>query len=142
MFKGDLLPVRPRVIGAAARIYDFVRANDRCPCVDFLKDLEAQTLKKYKGSFDALSKLGPDYYNPQRFKPLIGAGKPLWEFKEFDNRLYCFRTVKQTNTVDVVLLSGWVKDKKGRTEREVREVQSAQGLLNEFMQEFPGGKIA
>jgi hypothetical protein len=105
-----------------------------------LKNLEHQVAKKFKGSFDALSKMGAEYYNPQRFKPLVGNGTPLWEFKEFDHRLYCYRRPDATNVnVEVVLFNGWVKDKEGRSREEVEKVATAQSLLSEFLAEYPGG---
>ena len=98
--------------------------------------------KKFRGSFDALSKQGARYYNEQRFKPLIGNGKPLWEFKEHDHRLYCYRRPDATNDgVDVVLLNGWVKDKKGKSNEEIAKVATAQALLVEFRAEYPDGSI-
>jgi hypothetical protein len=96
--------------------------------------------KKFKGQFDALTKIGAGYCNQQRFWPLHGNGKPLWEFKEHDHRLYCFRIVKGSS-ITVVLFNGWTKDKKGKTEREAREIQRALDVHAEFMEEFPGGNV-
>ena len=76
--------------------------------------LQIRFKKKFEGSFDALSKMGAQYCNAQRFKALIGDGKPLWVFKEHDHRLYCERRVVDGEGVSVVLLSGWIKDKEGR----------------------------
>lgn len=87
------------------------------------------------GQFDALTKMGARYINSQRFTSLRGVGKPLWEFKEFDHRLYCFRRVIPPNSVVIVLLSGWVKQKKGKTNKEQREIQKAMDLYNEFLSE-------
>ena len=91
--------------------------------------------KKFAGQFDALSKLGAFYENQQRFHPLHGKGKPLWEFKEHDHRLYCSRSVVDQTKIDVVLLSGWIKDKEGRTNREDREIQKALDFLHEMEHE-------
>jgi hypothetical protein len=96
--------------------------------------------KKFKGSFDALSKTGASYHNDQRFKAMIGNGKPLWEFKEHDHRIYCFRRV-EGQRVAIVLLDGWIKDKEGRNKQEINRVQAAQSLLAEFLSEFPHGNI-
>ena len=112
-------------------IYAFVRSNGRCPASDFLAGLQGPFRKKFQGSFDALSKMGAEYYISQRFKALIGDGKPLWEFKEHDHRLYCERRVIDGKRVSVVLLSGWIKDKKGKSKREKNEVATAQTLLRE-----------
>jgi hypothetical protein len=119
-----------------------MRIGGRCPAGDFLDALERRMCKKFKGQFDALTKTGSDYVNHQRFRSLGGDGKPLWEFKEFDHRLYCCRKVVQnTKVVEVILLGGWVKDKKGRTEKEDREIAKAQSLYSEFLDEYPGGKL-
>jgi hypothetical protein len=96
--------------------------------------------KKFRGQFDALTKMGAPYHNGQRFRPLGGDGKPLWEFKEFDHRLYVARFVTGS-TVVLVLLSGWVKEKRGRTEIEDREIRKAMDLYYEFLKEYPGGRI-
>ena len=99
-------------------------------------------IKRFKGQFGALSKIGADYENYERFRPLGGDGKPLWEFKEFDHRLYCHRRVQQSNKVlDIILLSGWVKEKAGRTAREDREIAKAHNTYGEFLDEYPGGRI-
>lgn len=97
--------------------------------------------KKFKGSFDALIKMGAAYQNQERFRALHGEGKPLWEFKEFDHRLYCYRHQDKNNVLLVVLLTGWVKQKKGKTDIEGREITRAQNLYCEFLNEYPGGTI-
>jgi hypothetical protein len=100
--------------------------------------------KKFAGQFDALTKQGQgaSYCNYQRFRPLSGRGKPLWEFKEHDHRLYCFRRVGQQNTtVVLVLFNGWAKQKTGKTKKEHREIECAMEVYAEFMNEFPGGNI-
>lgn len=95
--------------------------------------------KKFAGSFNALTQMGAQYQNSQRFTPLHGAGKPLWEFKEFDHRLYCHRGITG-GAVVIALLNGWVKDKtKGK--REDQEIARALSLFSEFLAEFPGGRI-
>jgi len=95
--------------------------------------------RKFAGQFDALTKVGPTYCNSQRFRPLGGLGKPLWEFKEFDNRLYCARLVVKEKII-VVIFNGWTKDKEGRTAREDREIQRAQVLYEEFLNELSKGE--
>jgi len=112
----------------------------RCPAEDFLKEIEKPMRKRFLGQLDALSKQGSEYVNQQRFRSLHGAGKPLWELKEHDHRLYCVRNVVGA-TIVVILLSGWIKDKEGRTEREDREIEKAQRIYGEFMNEYPGGSI-
>jgi hypothetical protein len=116
-----------------ARVCFFVRANGRCPARDFLEDCQEGFRRKFDGSFDTLLRMGADYHNDYRFKALTGAGKPLWEFKEHDHRIYCRRTVRGAE-VEVVLLGGWVKDKtKGK--RENAEIEKAMNLLNELNSE-------
>jgi membrane-associated protease RseP (regulator of RpoE activity) len=95
--------------------------------------------KRFAGQFDALTKTGTIYCNSQRFRPLSGRGKPLWEFKEFDHRVYCLRSVTDGGTVDIVLLSGWVKQKEGKSQKEDREIKRAMELYQEFVNER-GGK--
>lgn len=108
----------------------FVRPSGRCPYDDFLKDCHPNFQKKFKGSFGAITEYGSKYENHQRFTPLTRAGKPLWEFKEFDNRLYCLRTV-DGDRVNVILFNGWEKQKDRKTERENSEIERAIQLLNE-----------
>ncbi len=94
-------------------------------------------LDKIEGQFRAAVTMA-NYRNPERFKELRRAGKPLWEFKEHDHRLYAIRKVKVvngTNHVEITLLSGWVKDKersKGKNSQESREIRSAQNLRQEY----------
>jgi len=95
--------------------------------------------KRFQGQFGALTTMGPAYCNSQRFRPLGGVGKPLWEFKEFDHRLYCHRQVIKDRIV-VILFNGWAKDKAGRTAREDREIQKAQDLYAEFLDELRKGE--
>jgi hypothetical protein len=98
--------------------------------------------KKFQGSFLALMKTGSDYCNQQRFWPLHAEGKPLWEFKEHDHRLYCVRQViTDTRCVNIVLLYGWVKDKAGRTKRENREIEKGMSFYREFVAERTGGVL-
>jgi hypothetical protein len=83
--------------------------------------------------------MGERYRNEQRFTALKGSAKPLWEFKEFDHRIYCVREV-QNGVVTVVLLSGWVKDKKGRNRQETNEIATAMSLYAEYLNERKGSK--
>jgi hypothetical protein len=78
--------------------------------------------------------MGTSYVNQERFKPLRDQGKPLWEFKEHDHRLYCVRTVIGAS-VEIVLLSGWVKDKEGKSKEELTQVKKALQLLEEYESE-------
>ena len=97
-------------------------------------------LKKFQGSFQALTHMGIEYQNQQRFTPLHGAGKPLWEFKEHDHRLYCLRNILPSKSVEIVLLSGWIKDKKGKAIEETREIERAKKLLTEMQQPTNTGR--
>ena len=134
------LPIREYQSGELARIVFYERANGRCPARDFLEGLDSKMANKFKGPFDAIMKTGADYCNQVRFKPLSGQGKPLWEFKEHDHRLFCHRRVVE-QAVQIVLLSGWVKDKKGKGKEEEREIKRAKDLEREFLAEYPGGRI-
>jgi hypothetical protein len=89
--------------------------------------------KRFGGAFDAVTKMGASFQVHERFRPLRGEGKPLWEFKEADHRLYCLRTVTGQSVV-VVLLNGWSKDKEGISREEPRKIERAQGLLREMQQ--------
>jgi hypothetical protein len=93
--------------------------------------------RKFRGQFQALTTQA-NYANSERFKPLRGDGKPLWEFKEHDHRLYCYREVVPPSALSIVLLSGWVKQKKGKTDKEDREIKHAIDLHGEFMRERGG----
>ena len=97
--------------------------------------------KRFYGQLDALTKLGASYVNQQRFTPLHNQGKPLWEFKEHDHRLYCVRIPKQATTLEIVLFSGWVKQKSGKTGKEDRAIEHAKTVYEEFMKEYQGGNI-
>ena len=129
------------VTGKLARIVKYVRPNGRCPTKDFLDAIDHKMRKRFYGQFDALTKVGATYVNNERFRPLHKAGKPLWEFKEHDHRLYCLRTVEPPDAVAIVLFSGWIKQKSGKTEVEDREIDHALLIYGEFMDEYKGGKI-
>ncbi len=113
-------------------MWKFRRSNDRCPADEFLVGCDHAYQKKFKGSFDAVTQMGSKYYNRERFKPLIGDGRPLWEFKEFDHRLYCYRECTG-EVVKVILLSGWEKQKKGKTREEDSQIATAKRLLQEYL---------
>jgi hypothetical protein len=66
------------------------------------------------GAFDSIVKNGTDIPAlPQRYKPLTGDGKPLWEFKEHGDRIYCERLIVNGNKVLITLFNGWSKGKEG-----------------------------
>jgi hypothetical protein len=135
----NVLPRKLLNEGVRGRVYSFVRPGPeaRCPAEDFLDEIEQKCRKKFLGQFDALTKYGTDIpVNPQRYKPLGGDGKPLWEFKEHDNRLYCDRVVVEDNKVAITLFNGWTKDKEGRTRREDSEILKAQNFYLEFRAEI------
>lgn len=128
------------VSGQMARIVKYKRLSDRCPACDFFDEIDPKMRKRFSGQFDALTKMGAAYCNHERFTPLHDAGKPLWEFKEHDHRLYCLRQVTR-NVINVILFNGWIKEKRGRTEREKREIERAKSLYKEFLEEYDGGNI-
>lgn len=110
----------------------FVRDNERCPAEAFLETCERGMLNKFAGQFQALRVMGAEYEQYQRFRALHGEGRPLWEFKQHDHRLYCAREVSGMSVV-VVLFNGWVKDKAGKSDEERREIARALGLYGEYM---------
>ena len=111
------------------------KRGDRIPAQDFLDNLTERDKKKFYGNFGAFVELGPRYRNLVRFKPLRDKGKPLWEFKEHDHRLYCLRRQVGDHAY-VVLLCGWTKDKAGKHPQEARSIQRAQSLRNEVEADF------
>ena len=131
------LPLEIEKTGPLGRVYRFRRANSRCPAADFLKGCDQKMAKKLKGAFYAITLMGSEYVNSQRFKPLTGKGKPLWEFKEHDHRLYCIRLVRG-DSVDVVLLCGWSKDKEGKSKEEPLHIEKALLLYQEYLDEMGG----
>src|SRR5262249_8221290 len=138
-FRRHFLPLREHVSSDLVRITHYVRGNGRCPACEFFDEIEPQMRKRFAGQFDALTKIGSAYCNHQRFRPLSGVGKPLWEFKEFDHRVYCSR-IQAKSFLLIVLLSGWIKDKSGRTDKENREIAKALSLYAEFLEERSGGE--
>jgi hypothetical protein len=95
---------------------------------------------KFEGSFATVTKMGADYQIHERFKPLHGEGKPLWEFKEHGHRLYCIRVTGAAGSVTIVLLNGWKKDKVGRGANEERQkIKNAQRLREEYVKRGTGG---
>jgi hypothetical protein len=128
------LPTEQLKNGDQGSVSIFVRAvGRRSPARDFLESCEKRFQRRFDDQFGALVRTGAKYYNHQRFRPLTGGGKPMWEFKEHDHRMYCRRTVTGV-IVDIVLLSGWIKDKtRGREERN--EINKAKNLLDELESE-------
>lgn len=122
--------------GPLGRIEAFVRQGGRCPAQEFLeKECHQQERKKLRGAFQSIvTATGSKYQLQQRFTPLHGAGKPLWEFKEHDHRLYCLREVDGAR-VEIVLFNGWIKDKSGKVQEETREIARAQTFLGEYRNE-------
>lgn len=110
------------------------RTNGRCQVEDFLDGLDRSSQNKLKGEFGAVVLRGRKHENQHRFKALTGKGKPLWEFKEFDHRIYCARECRG-EWVEVVLLYGWTKQKSGRSREEDAEIAKALRLLDEYESE-------
>ncbi len=79
--------------------------------------------------------MGQDYVNDQRFCPLTKAGKPLWEFKHHDHRLYCARIIRGS-AVEIILLHGWSKDKEGKSREENQQIAIAMTLYEEYLAEL------
>jgi hypothetical protein len=116
----------------------FERSNGRCPGKVFFDGCIRAFQNKFKGSFGALLDQGLKYENQQRFHALHGDGRPLWEFKEADHRLFCAREVREGGELRIVLFGGWVKATKkgkGKTRQEDQEISKAVGLYNEYREE-------
>jgi len=130
------LPIEEVLSGPLGRIQKYRKAsNGRCPTDDFFKSCHPNFIKKFHGEFRSIVlHKGAEYVNGQRFTPLKGDGKPLWEFKQFDNRLYCIRDVDGP-CVTIMLLSGWIKDKEGKSKQERTEIVRAIDLLKEYTAE-------
>ena len=133
------MPFRKCCNDEKGEIVEYERPNGRCPAHDFIKECQEKMSKRFKGSFLALTKMGADYVNWERFHALSGDGKPLWEFKEHDHRLFCVRKQLPNGHVKVILLNGWVKDKAGRAKEERNHIVTAQNLYAEYWREV-GGK--
>src|SRR5262249_37133716 len=104
------------------------------PSYEFRLRCDDEKVSKFKGSMQGLMDMGLRYINSERFKPLGGEGKPLWEFKEHDHRLYCHREVRG-DFVHAILLNGWVKGKEKGKLQETREIERAKSLLAEYLTE-------
>lgn len=124
-----LIPVES---GPNGDVFYFARSNNRVPARDFLDELPRPLRRKFEGQFHQVCIEGAKYANPQRFKPLHGPGKGLWEFKSFDARVYCVREQVTITFVKVVLLCGWCKDKEGRSLQEDHEITRANHFRAEF----------
>lgn len=117
-------------VGERATVLLLVRdLNNRCPAREFLSGLQERDEKKFEISFGALAKLGHEYENGESFTALQHDGKPLWEFKEHELRLYCLRR-QVGNSVYVVLLNGWSK-RANRSRQQTRAIERAQSLRRE-----------
>ena len=90
---------------------------------------------RFSGPFDAVTKMGARYQNRERFTPLHDEGKPLWEFKEHDHRLYAVRERIGPLAVRVILLNGWIKDKPGKSKEEKAKINTALGYYAEYIQQ-------
>jgi len=132
------MPLLPKARDANGEVFAYVRYNNRSPAENFLQASQEAMRKRFEGSFRAACIMGATYRNDERFKPLKGDGKPLWEFKEHDHRLYCLRE-QYGQRVRIVLFNGWVKDKgKGGRREETREITTAQHLYQEYVHETGG----
>ena len=119
--EGDNLP---------GKVLLFQRSNGRMPVQSFLDGLTPGDRRKFQGNFMVFVDMGKEHENPQRLKPLRGKGKPLWEFKEHDHRIYCYRRIVG-ECAYAVLLFGWTKDKGGIHNEETRSIERAQSYRAE-----------
>ena len=119
----------------------YVRPNKTCPANDFLNGMAPKIRKRFAGQFDAITKTGEGYINNQRFRPVTGADQTLWEFREDDHRLYCFKKSVPPNSVIIVLFSGWIERRSVKSGKEKRQIRVAQFIYREFINEHEGGSI-
>lgn len=112
--------------GKRGAVLQLVRDRKRCPAGDFLGKLQEHDRKKFDFSFLALVKLGCEYENGQSFTALQRDGRPLWEFKEHELRLYCLRK-RIGDRVYAVLLNGWSKG-ANKSQRQTKQIERAQSL--------------
>lgn len=133
--RGNGLKLELVVRDKLGQVLRYVRPNGKCPAKEFLDESE-ERFKKFKGSFAAAVTLGSDYMIHERFHPLHDDGKPLWEFKEHKDRLFCLRIVTTGKFVTIILFNGWRKDKEGRGKKEEEaQIRRALNLLSEYMEE-------
>lgn len=108
-----------------------MRPSGQSPARDFLESRERAMRKRFAGSFDALVRMGANYEIDNRFKPLKGEARPLWEFKEEDQRIHCSRE-QQGAAVRVILLNGFVKDRGQGKKHEAQAIETGLGLYREY----------
>jgi hypothetical protein len=128
---GDRVPLRQLVRGEFGVVYAFIRPNGRCPACDFLQSLTVNLQNKFNGLFDAFVKQGAVFENYIEFKLLHGKGKPLWEFKQHEPRIYTVRERFGERFAIAVLLDGWVKGKSGKGKEEKTRIASAITLYHD-----------
>lgn len=116
-------------------MYFYIRQNGDSPAREFFDDCQPSMRNKFEGSFEALVKMGKAYEFRERFTPLSGVGKPLWEFKEHDARIYCERIAFGNGSVQAFLLLGWTKDKAGKAREEPIRIKAALAIYQERLTE-------
>jgi hypothetical protein len=117
-------------VGERGTVLLFHRGANTSPAGEFLKGLQAPDRRKFESSFGAVSEVGAEYRNRERFTRLRDSGSPLWEFKEHEHRLYCIRRQVRDH-VYVVLLDSGKKAKTGKSRLESRAIEHAQTLRQE-----------
>jgi len=122
---GVSIPTLNTIVGGWLEFSVRAAGERQCPARDFLEEIESRMVKRFDGQFHALTILGADYCNYERFKNLAGEGKPLWEFKEHAHRWYCLRQVAQgCKVVTIFYLMAGLRKKGERPIRENRNRKS------------------
>lgn len=120
--------------GPRGRLEVYTRPSGRTPFEEFRKQADDHLWEKFERVFARFQQEGMGIAGNGVFKPLTGRGKGIWEWKQFDHRLYAFRGPDYGEAARVVLLNGWVKDKAaplGSGVEENRQIEKAVALRDE-----------
>jgi hypothetical protein len=124
--------------GPRGRLEIYTRPSGRVPFEEFRKQADEHLWEKFERVFGRFQQEGMGIASNGVFKPLAGRGKGVWEWKQFDHRLYAFRGPDYGEAARVVLLNGWVKDKAaplGGGVEENRQIEKAIALRDECLTE-------
>ena len=122
--------------GPRGRLEVYTRPSGRTPFEEFRKPVESHIWERFVRIFGRFQQEGMGIAGNSVFKPLTGRGKGIWEWKQFDHRLYAFRGPDYGTAARVVLLNGWVKDKDnsiGGGVEDNRQIEKAIALRDECL---------
>lgn len=122
--------------GPKGRLEHYVRANGRSPYEEFREASALPLWERFQRVFARFLDEGLAIAGNGVFKPLTGRGKGIWEFKQFDHRLYAFRGPDYGKAARLVLLNGWIKDKDasiGAGIEENRQIEKAIAMKAECL---------